>query len=39
VVVDHRPRPESAEVWKQTAPRFEGSWTLVLEALRGACEG
>jgi Activator of Hsp90 ATPase homolog 1-like protein len=36
IVVEHSPKPESAELWATGAPKFERSWSLVLEALRGA---
>jgi hypothetical protein len=36
VVVEHSPKPESAELWLTAAPRFERSWTLVLAALHAA---
>ena len=36
IVVEHSPKPESAELWATGAPRFERSWSLVLAALRGA---
>jgi hypothetical protein len=36
IVVEHRPKPESAGLWATGAPKFERSWTLVLAALRDA---
>lgn len=33
VVVEHRPKPESAELWATGAHRFESAWGLVLAAL------
>lgn len=36
VVVEHRPKAESAELWAARAPRFERNWDLVLPALEGA---
>ena len=36
VVVEHSPKPESADLWATGAPKFERSWTLVLAALRDA---
>jgi hypothetical protein len=36
VVVQHRPKVVSAEVWTAGAPRFERSWELVLQALERA---
>jgi Activator of Hsp90 ATPase homolog 1-like protein len=36
VVVEHRPKAESAELWAAGAPRFERSWDIVLPALQEA---
>jgi len=36
IVVEHRPKLESAELWATAAHRFERSWGLVLPALQGA---
>lgn len=36
VVVEHGPKPESADLWADGAFRFERSWDLVLAALRHA---
>jgi hypothetical protein len=36
VVVQHRPKVVSVDVWAAGAPRFERSWELVLEALERA---
>jgi hypothetical protein len=36
VVVEHRPKAESADLWATGAPRFERSWSLVLPALQEA---
>jgi uncharacterized protein YndB with AHSA1/START domain len=33
VTVTHRPKPESADVWTERAPRYERSWDVVLAAL------
>ena len=33
VLIEHRPKPESEDLWKQRAERFERSWDAVLEAL------
>jgi hypothetical protein len=38
VVVQHRPKPESADLWATGAPGFERAWTLVLPALEHAAE-
>jgi hypothetical protein len=38
VVVQHSPKPESADLWAGGAPRFERAWTLVLPALEQAAE-
>jgi hypothetical protein len=38
IVVEHSPKPESADLWATGAPRFEQAWTLVLEALPGAAD-
>jgi hypothetical protein len=38
VVVEHGPKPESADLWAAGAFRFERSWHLVLEALRDVAE-
>ncbi len=38
VVVQHRPKPESADLWAAGAPRFERAWTLVLPALERAAD-
>jgi hypothetical protein len=36
VTVTHRPKPESAALWTQRAPRYEQSWAVVLAALQYA---
>jgi hypothetical protein len=36
IVIEHCPKPESADLWATGAPRFERAWALVLAALRGA---
>ena len=36
VVVEHRAKLESADLWAAGAPKFERSWTLVLAALQAA---
>jgi Activator of Hsp90 ATPase homolog 1-like protein len=36
VVVQHRPKVASADLWAAGAPRFERSWELMLEALEHA---
>jgi hypothetical protein len=36
IVVNHSPKPESADLWAQGAPRFERAWELMLPALRQA---
>jgi hypothetical protein len=36
IVVEHSPKPESADLWATGAPRFERSWELVLTALQDA---
>jgi hypothetical protein len=36
IVVEHSPKPESADLWATGAPRFERSWELVLAALQEA---
>jgi hypothetical protein len=36
VVVEHRPKAESAALWAAGAPRFERNWAIVLPALREA---
>jgi hypothetical protein len=36
IIVEHRPKPESAELWATGAPKFERNWTLVLGALSDA---
>jgi hypothetical protein len=36
VVVQHRPKAASADLWAAGAPRFERSWELMLEALEHA---
>ena len=36
VVVEHVPKPVSAERWAEGAPSFERAWDLVLAALAGA---
>jgi len=33
VVVDHKPKPESEDLWNARAPIFERSWGAVLTAL------
>jgi len=33
VTVSHRPKPESADLWAERAPRYARSWDLVLAAL------
>ena len=33
VTVTHRPKPESAALWLERAPRYEQSWDLVLAAM------
>jgi len=33
VTVIHRPKPESAHLWDERAPRYATSWTIVLGAL------
>lgn len=33
VTVTHRPKPESAHLWNERAPRYVSSWQAVLEAL------
>jgi hypothetical protein len=38
IVIQHRPKPESAELWATGAPRFERSWSLLLPALATAVE-
>ena len=38
VVVQHSPKPESADLWAAGAPRFERAWTLVLPALEQAAD-
>lgn len=38
VTVTHRPKPSSAEVWTQRAPRYEQSWQAVLAALLRAAD-
>ena len=38
VVVQHRPKPESADLWTAGAAGFERAWTLVLPALEQAAE-
>lgn len=38
VVVEHSPKPVSADLWVTAAPRFERAWTNVLAALRDAAE-
>jgi uncharacterized protein YndB with AHSA1/START domain len=34
VVVEHGPKPESAELWLERAPGFERSWALMMPALQ-----
>ena len=36
VTVTHRPKPASAGVWAEWAPRYQQSWDLVLAALSHA---
>jgi hypothetical protein len=36
VVVEHRPKAESAALWAAGAPLFERNWGLVLPALQEA---
>ena len=36
VTVIHRPKPESADLWTERAPRYERSWDAVLAALTRA---
>lgn len=36
IVVEHRPKPGSTELWATGAPRFEDAWSLVLAALERA---
>ena len=36
VVVEHRPKAESAALWAAGAPRFERNWGIVLPALQEA---
>jgi len=36
VTVIHRPKPESADLWTERAPRYERSWDVVLAALAQA---
>jgi hypothetical protein len=36
IVVEHGPKPESAELWAAGASRFESSWGLMLPALQQA---
>ena len=36
VTVTHRPKPESAGLWTERAPRYERSWDAVLAALARA---
>jgi Activator of Hsp90 ATPase homolog 1-like protein len=36
IVVEHSPKPESADLWATGAPRFERSWSLLLPALQRA---
>ncbi|HET6171550.1 MAG TPA: SRPBCC domain-containing protein [Gaiellales bacterium] len=38
VVLEHGPKPESAELWATGAPRFERAWTLLMPALEQAAE-
>jgi len=33
VAIEHRPKPESEDLWSQRAPVFERSWFAVLDAL------
>jgi len=33
VIVQHRPKPESEELWNQRAPLYEKSWSTVLGCL------
>ena len=32
LTVTHRPKPESAHLWAERAPRYEASWGIVLAA-------
>jgi hypothetical protein len=36
IVVEHRPKPESADLWATGAARFERAWSLVLPAIERA---
>jgi hypothetical protein len=36
VSIEHRPKPESQELWSGRAPRYEASWDRVLAAFEGA---
>ncbi|MEZ5925580.1 MAG: SRPBCC domain-containing protein [Hyphomicrobiaceae bacterium] len=36
LMVRHRPRPESAHLWKERAPRYALSWDRVLAAVKSA---
>ena len=36
VTVIHRPKPESAELWTERAPRYERSWSFVLQSFAQA---
>jgi Activator of Hsp90 ATPase homolog 1-like protein len=38
VVVEHRPKLESAELWAAGAPGFERAWSLVMPALARAAD-
>jgi hypothetical protein len=38
VIVEHSPKPVSADLWVTAAPRFERAWTNVLAALRDASD-
>jgi hypothetical protein len=36
IVVEHRPKPESADLWATGAPAFERAWSLILPAVERA---
>ena len=36
ILIEHRPKPESSELWSTGAARFESAWDLVLAALEQA---
>ena len=38
VTVTHRPKPSSADLWSQRAPRYAQSWQAVLAALSRAAD-